>query len=667
MIDPEPKHQCLLEALKNDASTTGTSLAKTWTVDTDLRITSANFLLEKSGTVDQGGSLADYLPEGAEAAAIIAAHQRAIAGNYVHHRIVLDNSEYELNLSPLFDNNDEIIGSVTVATSMSERARSERELSESRRFRYALMALWDEVMRHRNVNNDDVYGRVVEIAADTVPGAETAALWMRSEDDLFSPVAAVGMNMAAFSQLKFPEETFIERTRNPATPAEFKDYAKRYPDVMRIVRAAGRIEEITAALYMPVYVSGTLRGFLSFHGYGEDSKFTEDAADMARVFAYQLGNMFEQAALHQELEKRRAELSQLVQDYRRLAVFSAEIELMDDVDQLVEFGLDALLNILHFDTAVFGEVLGDTLILTRLRGKRTFALTAGVGVQTSIQEGAHGLAVRTRSHVYIDNYTTYDKQTPAGIAAGLQNLLIFPVILGDEVRYTISFTTLRHRAGPTEDQVQIAKTFVTRLENALERVFHINQIEASRDATFSILGRALEFRDAETSGHTDRVITLTRNFAKYLNLSAEQRRNFIWGAYLHDIGKLGVPDSILQKPGPLDSREFLVIKEHTLFGVLMLEGIDFIPEETLGIIRSHHERWDGSGYPDGLAGEDIPFLARAFALIDVYDALTHERFYKEAWAHERAVEEILSQAGTHFDPSLTGVFLTMVSNLRGTA
>lgn len=663
MSDQQLKHQCLLEEIKNSATPSGLAPSRTWTVDADLRITSSSFPLNDQGTQHGERFLRDYLPDDDATREIISAHERALAGEHHLHRVTLGGVAYEFDLSPLYGANNCVIGCLTVATNISERIRNKQELSESRRFRYALMALWDKVLRHRGT--DDVYERIVQIATDTVPGAETAALWMRKPNDLFSPVAAVGFNMASFSRLEFAEETFIERTRNPATAEQFADYAKRFPQDMKIIRAAGRIEDITASVYMPVYVSGTLSGFMSLHSYTPGASFSEDAADMTRVFAYQLGNMFEQASLQSELEQHRTELSELVQDYRRLAVFSAEIEVMDDVDALVQFGLDALLNILNFDTAVFGEVFENTLVLTRLRGKRTFALTAGVGVQMDISESAHGEAVKTRSHVYIDNYSTYEKQTPEGRAAGLQNLLVFPVVLDDEVRYTISFTTLRLREGPTDHQVQIARTFVMRLENALERVFHINQIEASRDATFSILGRALEFRDAETSGHTDRVIALTRRFAKYLNLSSEQRRNFLWGAYLHDIGKLGIPDSILQKPGPLDSREFLVIKEHTLFGVLMLEGIEFIPEDTLGIIRSHHERWDGSGYPDGLAGEDIPYLARAFALIDVYDALTHERFYKEAWAHERAVEEILSHSGTHFDPSLTGVFLTMANGMRG--
>lgn len=663
MDDRQPKYHCLLEAITAGAIVDGLAPSYTWTVDHALRITSSNFPLEKLDINTDERLLTDFLPTGPDSVELVLAHERAIAGEDVRLQMSLEGVEYEFDLSPWFGKNNQIIGCLTVATNISEQSRSKKELIEHRQFRYALMALWDEVMRHRS-SDGDVYERVVQIATDTVPGAETAALWMRKANDKFSPVAAVGFNMTAFSQLEYPEETFIERTRSPASQEEFADYARRYPNIMRIIRASGRIEEITASLYMPVYVSGTLKGFISFHSYQPNSKFTEDAADMARVFSYQLGNMFEQAALHDELEKRRTELSELVQDYRRLAVFSAEIEVMSDVEALVQFGLDALLNILNFDTAVFGEVFGETLVLTRLRGKRTFGLTAGIGVPLDISEGAHGIAIQTREHVYVDNYNTYNKQTVNGKAAGLQNLLIFPVVLDDRVRYTISFTTLRHREGPTDDQVQIAKTFVNRLENALERVLHIEQIEAIRDATFSILGRALEFRDAETSGHTDRVIALTRSFAKHLNLTTEQRRDFLWGAYLHDIGKLGVPDSILQKPGSLEPHEFLVIKEHTLFGVMMLEGIEFIPEATLAVIRSHHERWDGTGYPDRLAGEEIPYLARAFALIDVYDALTQERFYKEAWAHERAVEEILSHSGTHFDPSLTGVFLTMVNNLR---
>lgn len=138
-----------------------------------------------------------------------------------------------------------------------------------------------------------------------------------------------------------------------------------------------------------------------------------------------------------------------------------------------------------------------------------------------------------------------------------------------------------------------------------------------------------------------------------------------WGAYLHDLGKLAIPDSILKKPGKLEPEEWERMQAHTTLGEEMARRLGFLPQATLQVIRHHHERWDGSGYPDGLAGEAIPLLARVFALADVYDALTSERPYKRAWSHEEALAEIRRQAGRHFDPELARIFLQQQEEQRG--
>ena len=122
-----------------------------------------------------------------------------------------------------------------------------------------------------------------------------------------------------------------------------------------------------------------------------------------------------------------------------------------------------------------------------------------------------------------------------------------------------------------------------------------------------------------------------------------------------------MPDAILLKPAKLTAEEFAVIRRHTLYGVEMVRDIAFLPAETVAVVRSHHERWDGGGYPDGLAGEDIPLLARMFSLVDVYDALTSERPYKRAWTHADAVTELHKQAGSQFDPHLVPLFLAALT------
>lgn len=185
----------------------------------------------------------------------------------------------------------------------------------------------------------------------------------------------------------------------------------------------------------------------------------------------------------------------------------------------------------------------------------------------------------------------------------------------------------------------------------------VREIHATFEGTILALGQALELRDYETQGHTERVVAWTDRLTIGLGLTEAERRAIRWGAYLHDIGKLAISDTILLEPGPLDDGQWDAMREHTLHGIRMLRDVPELPDETRGVVRSHHERWDGSGYPDGLAGDEIPLHARIFSVIDVWDALTHRRPYKRPWSIDAARAEIERSAGTQFDPVLTERFL----------
>ncbi|SEI85703.1 HDIG domain-containing protein [Deinococcus reticulitermitis] len=190
---------------------------------------------------------------------------------------------------------------------------------------------------------------------------------------------------------------------------------------------------------------------------------------------------------------------------------------------------------------------------------------------------------------------------------------------------------------------------------------HANRnLSEANDLTLRALGAALERRDDETGGHTQRVVQLSGRLAQALGWDEEQGRALRWGAYLHDLGKIAIPDRILHKRGPLDPEERQLIQRHTTAGYEMLQDLHFLPAETLDLVRYHHERWDGTGYPAGLRGTRIPESARIFSIIDVYDALTNARPYKPAWSRERALQEIRAGAGTHFDPEYVKVFLQLL-------
>jgi len=182
------------------------------------------------------------------------------------------------------------------------------------------------------------------------------------------------------------------------------------------------------------------------------------------------------------------------------------------------------------------------------------------------------------------------------------------------------------------------------------------ELQSTYDATIEGWVQALDLRDKESEGHTRRVTNMTVELARAMGIDDEAISYYRRGALLHDVGKLGIPDSILHKPGSLTFEEQKIMRRHPQYAFQWLSRIDYL-QPSLQIPYSHHEKWDGSGYPRGLKGEAIPLEARIFSVIDVWDALISERPYKPAWSTERAAEFMRSQAAIHFDPKIVDIFL----------
>jgi putative nucleotidyltransferase with HDIG domain len=170
---------------------------------------------------------------------------------------------------------------------------------------------------------------------------------------------------------------------------------------------------------------------------------------------------------------------------------------------------------------------------------------------------------------------------------------------------------------------------------------------------------ALELRDEETEGHAERVTEMAVTVARKMGFSQEELVQVRRGSLLHDIGKMGIPDSILHKPGALTEEEREVIKSHPQIAYDLLSRTPFL-RKALNIPYYHHERWDGSGYPHGLQGVTIPLEARIFAIVDVWDALSSDRPYRKAWPKKKIIDHIKAENGKHFDPEVVEVFLKIL-------
>jgi len=184
------------------------------------------------------------------------------------------------------------------------------------------------------------------------------------------------------------------------------------------------------------------------------------------------------------------------------------------------------------------------------------------------------------------------------------------------------------------------------------------ELERMLVATVGALANAIEARDPYTRGHTDRVARITIAFCDRLGWEREKLSIARMGALLHDIGKIGVPDAILRKPGRLTADEYELMKEHTVIGAQILQGIHAL-EPAIPFVLSHHERWDGKGYPEGLSGKNIPIEGRILAIVDAFDAMTSARVYRAPMSMDAAVAEIRRCAGTQFDPGLVPAFVRL--------
>ncbi|MDF1566550.1 MAG: response regulator [Spirochaetaceae bacterium] len=190
-------------------------------------------------------------------------------------------------------------------------------------------------------------------------------------------------------------------------------------------------------------------------------------------------------------------------------------------------------------------------------------------------------------------------------------------------------------------------------------------VEEAYDRTIEALGAALDLRDTETEQHCRNVAEMSLRIASAYGINDPLTlRDLRWGALLHDIGKIGIPDAILRKPGPLTAEERKIVNTHPVLGARLIGEIDFL-SGAITIVRHHHERYDGTGYPDGLTGEEIPLLARIFAVTDAVDVLIGGRVYQSALTLQEVREEVARSAGTHFDPTVVGCFLSLELGTQG--
>lgn len=374
--------------------------------------------------------------------------------------------------------------------------------------------------------------------------------------------------------------------------------------------------------------------------------------------------------LHDIRERRNAEARIAKQFHKISALRKIDLAITGSLDLRIALNiiLDQLVTLLEVDAAsvLLFNTANQSLEFAAGRGFRTDALNHA---HLRLGEGYAGRAALSRKLVQIPDLRSATgelKRSKDIRDEGFVSYCAVPLIAKGIVKGVVEVFTrafkptdaewldfLETLAGQTAIAVDSAATF-----EELQRTN--GELELAYDATLEGWSHALDLRDKETEGHTERVTQMTVQLARQMHIPETQIKHIRRGALLHDIGKLGIPDSILLKPGPLTDEEWVVMRKHPVYAYQWLSPILYL-RPALDIPWCHHEKYDGTGYPRGLKGENIPLPARIFAIVDVYDAVTSDRPYRKAWSRDKAVEHITSLAGSHFDSIVVNAFLNLLA------
>ena len=420
--------------------------------------------------------------------------------------------------------------------------------------------------------------------------------------------------------------------------------------------------EARSEMVVPLQVGGRTIGVIDFQSREIDA-FSEDDERIIAVFAERAALSLDNAYLYERQQQQLSFLESLRQI--DLAITgSMDISVTLDViakQVLTQLQMDAV-NILLLEPYLY------TLKPTISIGFRSSEIDH---FSVKVGEGLAGIAAKTGQVVAVPDFSQSDLpliRTTILAREGFQSCYITPLAAKGQVKGVMEVFSRQvfefdseweNYANTVSTQTAIAVDNATMFEN-LQRSHA--EISMAYDTTLEGWAKALELRDRETEGHARRVVDLTLRLSQALAISREDIVHVRRGALLHDVGKMGIPDQILQKPGPLNDEEWEIMRLHPVYAYEWLSAISYL-RPALDIPHYHHERWDGSGYPQGLSGDQIPLPARIFAIVDVWDALRSDRPYRKAWSLEKTIAHIQKQSGSHFDPQVVNAFLDMIQEL----
>ena len=543
---------------------------------------------------------------------------------------------------------------IWIAHDITDRKRAEEVIQQRAREQETLYQTSLEIDAQ---NELDVLLNVIVERAASLLGVESAGLYLLEPDgQTLHLKSGYGMPQRYIgTRIKLGEGLSgkVAQTGEALTVEDYRKWQGR--------ASAYNDSDFRRVLGVPLKVKNQVIGVINVSDLSRSGSFSGDEIRLVSLFADQAATAVNRERLLEDA-RRHLRHTQALHKIDQAIAGSIDLSVVLDIvlhQTIAELGVDAAVVLLY-------DPIEQVLKYIQGAGLRTNALEY---TRLRLGDGYAGQAALARQTIFISDLQTRTTDFLRSPMFHQEDFFCYfgvPLIAKGEIKGVLE---IFHRAplNPEKEWLDFMETLAGQMAIAFDNASlyrnlqHSNvELHMAYDATIEGWSKALDLRDKETEGHTQRVTKLTLQLARAMNIGGAELIHIQRGALLHDIGKMGVPDSILLKPDKLTDDEWKVMRKHPIFAYELLSPIEYL-RPALNIPYCHHEKWDGTGYPRGLKGEQIPLEARIFAVVDVYDALTSDRPYRPAWTKEQALEHIRQGAGSHFDPQVAEKFIPLIA------
>ncbi len=576
---------------------------------------------------------------------IIQSIRRALAGQTARSEDHIGQVVFDSTYAPSFDENGQVQGVIGVAVDITERKRAEQALQRQVKELTLLHAIEEKAILAPTL--DELIAFVTCEVSKAFYSDNFGFSFLDPTEQFLQPHPSY-QGLTAHVPRLYPIQGSVSGS------VVLNGKPRRIGDVTKVTEYVMVNPEVRSELCVPIKLGERVIGIINAESREVDF-FTEEDERLMLTIAGQMANSIERFRLFEAESKRRREAETLIQ---AISALSTSLEL----EKVLEIILNSIEQVVPFDSASIFLLENDSLRIMMASGlpnpekiiNQTFPANDPLFAET----------LRNGHLLILEDASQDPRFKQWGGTSYVRGWIGVPLVARGEV---IGYITLDNRqpAAYFQEHATLAQAFANQAAIAIQnaRLFEriqnsLRELNQAYETTIEGWSRALDLRDRETEGHTLRVTDLTLKLAEAMGFSEEQRVHIRRGALLHDMGKLGVPDRILLKPDSLTEEEWEIMRMHPLYTYQMLEPIAYL-RPALDIPFCHHERWDGSGYPRGLKGTEIPLVARIFAVVDVWDALTSNRPYRPAWSQQATLEYLKKNAGIQFDPEVVKIFLKL--------